>query len=237
MILKRIVKKLLLRYKKSIIVDVNSHINFNVKNESVNSKYPCTIYKSSCSLEIVNEGCNISQTICDGNIILGRFVSILGPGTIIKSVKEKIIIGSFSSIGQNVCIYDFNHSIQRVSSSMINGLVLKENFSQDLSSKTSVIIEEDVWIGSNTVILPGVKIGRGSVIGAGSIVTKDVPRYSIVFGNPAKVHSKRFDDEIIQYLEDLKWWDWSIEKIKINKHLFNANLDKCAIKEIKLQIL
>lgn len=231
--IKLFVKRGLLRHKKCIIIDKESDINFNVLNNSINPKYPCLIVKSNCSLEIVNEGCNISEAICVGNIILGRFVSILGPGTVIKSVMEKIQIGSFSSIGQNVSILDFNHLYKRITSSFIHHLIFKENFIADISTKGPVIIGEDVWIGSNSVILSGVKIGRGAVIGAGSIVTKDIPQYSIAVGNPAAVISKRFDDSIIEYLEKLKWWEWDIQRIFRNRELFNVNLNELNIHEIE----
>lgn len=230
--MKTIIKKLLLKFKKEIILDGSSKVNYSIVNNSINSKYPCRIIESKCNFEIVNEGCKISEARCYGDIILGRFVTITGPGTVIKALKEKIYIGSFSSIGQNVCIVDFNHLFERVSSSFIHHLIFEENFHKDLITKGPVVIEEDVWIGSNTVLLPGVKIGRGSVIGAGSIVTKDVPKYSVVYGNPAKVHSKRFDDEKIQYLEELKWWEWNIDEIVKNKHLFNVNLKDCNVDEL-----
>lgn len=230
--MKTIIKKLLLKFKKEIILDGSSKVNYSIVNNSINSKYPCRIIESKCNFEIVNEGCKISEARCYGDIILGRFVTITGPGTVIKSLKEKIYIGSFSSIGQNVCIVDFNHLFERVSSSFIHHLIFEEDYRTDLIGKGPVVIEEDVWIGSNAVILPGVKIGRGAVIGAGSIVTKDVPRYSIAYGNPAKIHSMRFDDKKIQYLEDLKWWEWSIDEIIKNKNLFGVNLKDYKVDEL-----
>lgn len=230
--MKLVFKRFLLKYKKSIILDKLSEVNFSVINNSINSKYPCRIIESKCSFEIVNEGCRISDAKCYGNIILGRFATITGPGTVIKSLKEKIYIGSFSSIGQNVCIVDFNHLFERTSSSFIHNLIFEEDFCKDLTTKGPVLIEEDVWIGSNTVILPGIVIGRGSVIGAGSIVTKDIPKYSIAFGNPAVVHSKRFDDDMINYLEELKWWEWDINKIVRNKNLFSIDLKKNNVNEL-----
>lgn len=230
--MKSIIKKLLLKYKKKIILDRFSEVNYGIVNNSVNPKYPCSIIESKCNFEIVNEGCKISEARCYGNIILGRFVTITGPGTVIKALKEKIYIGSFSSIGQNVCIVDFNHLFERVTSSFIHHLIFEKDFCNDLITKGPVVIEEDVWIGSNTVILPGITIGRGSIIGAGSVVTNDIPKYSIAYGNPAKVHTKRFDDEKTQYLEDLKWWEWSIDEIVKNKNLFSVNLKDYNVDEL-----
>jgi acetyltransferase-like isoleucine patch superfamily enzyme len=83
-------------------------------------------------------------------------------------------------------------------------------------SKGDVIIGNDVWIGYGVMILSGVTIGDGAVIGAGSVVTKDVEPYSIVAGNPARLIRKRFNDETIRKLLEIKWWDWPPEKIGKN---------------------
>jgi virginiamycin A acetyltransferase len=79
--------------------------------------------------------------------------------------------------------------------------------------KGDTVIGNDVWIGQNAVILPGVHIGDGTIIGASSVVGSDVAPYTIVIGNPAKVLRKRFDDELIGLLLKFKWWDKSIEEI------------------------
>ena len=81
-------------------------------------------------------------------------------------------------------------------------------------------IENDVWVGDSVIILPGVKVGTGSVIGAGSIVTKDVEPYTIVAGNPAKLIKKRFNNDRILELLNSKWWDWDDETIRKNKSFF-----------------
>lgn len=81
-------------------------------------------------------------------------------------------------------------------------------------------IGNDVWIGANVVILPGVKIGDGAVIAAGAVVTKNVAPYTIVGGVPAKPIRKRFDDQLIEILLKVKWWDWSEEEIDENIELF-----------------
>jgi len=86
-------------------------------------------------------------------------------------------------------------------------------------TKGSVEIENDVWIGWGVTILSGVRIGSGSVIGANAVVSKSVLPYSIVAGNPAIVVKKRFDDETIEALLRISWWDWTIEKIRENVKL------------------
>ena len=75
------------------------------------------------------------------------------------------------------------------------------------------MIGNDVWIGQNAVILPGVHIGDGAIIGANSVVGSDIDSYTIVVGNPARVLRKRFDDELIDLMLRFKWWDRSIEEI------------------------
>ena len=94
-------------------------------------------------------------------------------------------------------------------------------------TKGNVVIGNDVWIGTETIIMSGVIIGDGAVIGARAVVTKNVPPYTIVAGNPAKVVKRRFDDETIQRLLDVKWWSWSDLKIKeALPLLLNDEIDK-----------
>ena len=80
--------------------------------------------------------------------------------------------------------------------------------------KGDTIIGNDVWIGQNVTIMPGVHIGDGAIIGTNSVVAKDIPPYAIAVGNPCRVVRKRFDDELINILLKLRWWDKSIEEIE-----------------------
>lgn len=90
------------------------------------------------------------------------------------------------------------------------------------------IIGNDVWIGFDALIMPGVTIGDGAVIGARSVVTKDVASYTIVAGNPARIIRKRFDNNMIAKLLDLKWWNWDIGVIMKN---YDAIMD-CDLKKL-----
>ena len=98
---------------------------------------------------------------------------------------------------------------------------------EDLPLKGDTIIGNDVWIGQNVTILPGVHIGDGAIIGANSVVSKDVPAYHIACGNPCKIIRKRFDDELIDHLEKIQWWNWDEEKIFNNLEILcSGNLEE-----------
>ena len=83
----------------------------------------------------------------------------------------------------------------------------------ELPLKGDTVIGNDVWIGQNATILPGVRIGDGAIIGTNATVAGDVAAYTIVAGNPARIIRKRFDDELIDLLERFKWWDKTIGEI------------------------
>ena len=103
---------------------------------------------------------------------------------------------------------------------------------EDLPLKGDTVVGNDVWIGQNVTILPGVHIGDGAIIGANSLVSKDVPPYCIVGGNPCREIRPRFDKKLTEYLLNLKWWDWDSEKIFKNMDsLCSGDLNK--IKNIK----
>ena len=89
----------------------------------------------------------------------------------------------------------------------------------ELPSKGDTAIGNDVWIGYESVIMPGVKIGDGAMVGRKAVVVKDVPAYTVVGGNPARSIKQRFSDTEIAQLLEIRWWDWEIDKISRNINL------------------
>jgi virginiamycin A acetyltransferase len=92
--------------------------------------------------------------------------------------------------------------------------------------KHSIIVGNDVWIGNNVTILPGVKIGNGVTILTGAVVSKDIPDYAIVGGIPAEVINKKHNEETIQKMNRIAWWNWEEEKIKENCNDFYLPMDQ-----------
>ncbi len=123
-------------------------------------------------------------------ISIGNDVYI-GPYAMFSSLKG-IEIGKKVTVGPHVSIMAGNHNFREVGNYMFDVKYKRED--DDLP----VVIEDDTWIGCNVTILKGVKIGRGAIVGAGSVVTKNVPNYAIVAGNPAKIIKYRFTEEQIQ---------------------------------------
>lgn len=97
-----------------------------------------------------------------------------------------------------------------------NGWESAMNDLMNLPRKGDIVIGNDVWIGYDSLIMPGVKIGDGAVIAARSVVVKDIPPYTMVGGNPAVPIKQRFSNEEIEILLSIRWWDWKIEKITRN---------------------
>ena len=127
-------------------------------------------------------------------------------------------IGKFCQIAAGVefVMNGANHQMNAVSTFpfyTLEGWNMNPPEQSDLPLKGDTVIGNDVWIGQNAVILPGVHIGDGVIIGANSVVGSDVEPYTIVVGNPANVLHKRFDDELISVMLQFKWWDKSIEEI------------------------
>ncbi|MBM6884337.1 CatB-related O-acetyltransferase [Pseudoflavonifractor phocaeensis] len=166
----------------------------------------------------------VKPTITNPSIIVGEFtyiadsefeshVSHLYPWN-----DDRLIIGKFCQIAAGVefVMNGANHQMNAISTFpfyTLEGWDMAPPALSDLPLKGDTIIGNDVWIGQNAVILPGVHIGNGAIIGANSVVGSHVDDYTIVVGNPAKVLRKRFDDEMIALLLQFQWWDKSVNEI------------------------
>lgn len=132
---------------------------------------------------------------------------------------DKLIIGSFCSIGTGASFImagNQGHRHNWISSFPFYYMSEVEHLrdAQDgYKGAGDTIVGNDVWIGSEAMIMPGVKIGDGAVIGSRALVTKDVAPYTIVGGNPAKAIKTRFSEEDIKILLEIKWWEWDEEKL------------------------
>lgn len=139
---------------------------------------------------------------------------------------DQLIIGKFCSIASGVrFMLGGNHGHNYNNFSTYSFDMFDENFAS-YQCKGNTIIGNDVWIGYEALIMPGVQIGDGAVIAARSVVTKDIGPYEIWGGNPAKLIKKRFDQQIIDKMLKIKWWNWHIDKIKANlSNLIYINYD------------
>jgi acetyltransferase-like isoleucine patch superfamily enzyme len=133
------------------------------------------------------------------NIRTGHHVN-LGYRPILLATRSKITIGNYVMFGPEVTIRGGNHRIDLIGRYMMD----IKNHEKRPTDDLGVVIEDDVWVGTRAIILSGVTIGRGAVIAAGAVVTKSVPPYAIVGGNPAKIIRMRFlDDEILNHEKSL----------------------------------
>jgi virginiamycin A acetyltransferase len=179
--------------------------------------------------------CFIQNTVSNPNLIIGDYTYYDDPEDSedfernvlyhFPFVGDKLIIGKFCAIARGVkfIMNGANHKITGFSTYPFqifgNGWERVQPQADEFPFKGDTVIGNDVWIGYEAVIMPGVKIGDGAIVAAKAVVTKEVPPYSIVGGNPATLLRQRFSDETIKQLLEIAWWHWDIEKI-------TRNLDK-----------
>ncbi len=190
-----------------------SHLNY----PNPNSIYPIDGVKRTVYLKNI---------ITNPQIIVGDYTYYDDPQDVhnfeqnvlylFEFMGDKLIIGKFCQIATGVrfIMNGSNHAMNGFSTYPFK--VFGNAWSKaplEVVSKGDTVIGNDVWIGNGVTIMPGVQIGDGVIIGTNSVVTKDVEPYTIVAGNPAREIRKRFDDESIQLLLALKWWDWDVSKI------------------------
>jgi len=182
------------------------------------------IYHSSFNNEVhVAANADIRHSKIDTLSSVGRYTKITYSN-----------IGKYCAISWDCTINALSHPHNHFSISAfpyapyVGGFVNKS-----IRNIQKVNIKNDVWIGANCVILPGITIGNGAIIGSGAVVTKDVPDYAVVAGVPAKVIKYRFSENIINALLNLKWWDFDKHIIKKNIHLFQKELTIEVIESFK----
>jgi virginiamycin A acetyltransferase len=204
-----------------------------MKTPDPNILFPLPNYKKLCFLK---------NLIKNPNIIVGDYTyydDFENVENFEKNVKyhfdftgDKLIIGKFCMIATDVkfIMNGANHLSDAVSAYPF--AIFGKDWTNAMEgnsypNKGDVIVGNDVWIGYNATIMAGVKVGDGAIIAANSTVVKDVEPYSIVGGNPARGIKRRFSDETITKLLEIKWWDWDIERITANvQNLTGNNPDK-----------
>jgi virginiamycin A acetyltransferase len=192
----------------------------NMLHPDPNTTYPIAGYTKTCYLKNI---------ITKPQIIVGDYTYYDDQDDVhnfeknvyclFEFLKEKLIIGKFCQIASGVRFMTNggNHPLTGISTYPFK--VFGKSWADaphNIVSKGDTVIGNDVWLGNSAMIMHGVKIGHGAIIGTSALVTKDVEPYTIVGGNPAKLIRKRFDDETIDFLLELAWWDWPIEKITAN---------------------
>lgn len=198
--------------------------------------------------ENIRSLCFIKNVITRPNIIVGDYTYYDDDGGAedfekhvthhYEFIGDKLIIGKFCAIGKGVefIMNGANHRMNSASTYPFNimggGWERVTPSLKDLPIKGDTVVGNDVWIGQNVTVLPGVHIGDGAIIGANSVVSKDVQPYTVVGGNPIKLIRRRFDDGTTEFLLGLKWWDWSAEKIFKNLELLCSG-DLSKLKTLK----
>jgi acetyltransferase-like isoleucine patch superfamily enzyme len=150
---------------------------------------------------------------------IGRYTSI-GRNTKVNHAQ----IGRYCSVSWNVTIGATNHPFHTVSTHAFPYCAAIGFVGEDSLETAPAVIGHDVWIGANCVILPGVNVGHGAVIGAGAVVTKDLPAYAVAAGAPARVIRYRFSEALIKRLLRLQWWDLPDRLVKDHVALFQREL-------------
>lgn len=173
--------------------------------------------------------CYIRNTVRNPNIVVGEYTYYDDPDDSegfernvlyhYPFIGDRLVIGRFCAIarGAKFIMNGANHKLTGLSTYPFaifgNGWETAMPAPGDLPFKGDTIVGNDVWIGYEALIMPGVRIGNGAIVAARAVVTRDVPAYTIVGGNPARELRKRFAPETAARLEALAWWDWPVERI------------------------
>jgi virginiamycin A acetyltransferase len=176
--------------------------------------------------------CFIKNSVKNPNILIGDYTYYDDPEDSqnfernvlyhFDFVGDKLIIGKFCALARGVkfIMNGANHMLSGMSTYPFyifgNGWEKATPPPSDFPYKGDTVIGNDVWIGYDALIMPGVQIGNGAIISARAVVVSDVPPYAVVGGNPAKIIKMRFAPDVIAQLQAIAWWDWPLEKISAN---------------------
>lgn len=190
--------------------------------------------------------CFIKNTVRNPNILIGDYTYYDDPDDSenfernvlyhFPFIGDRLVIGKFCALarGTKFIMNGANHKLSGFSTYPFqifgNGWEKHAPQAGELPYKGDTIIGNDVWIGYDCLIMPGVKIGNGSIISSRSVVVNDVAPYTVVGGNPAQLIKPRFTPEVIATLEEIAWWNWPIEKIsKYLAYIVSADIDALKI--------
>lgn len=227
-------------YKNQLIglIDIrqNSNIKLSILKGNITIHKNTEIYESEIQGSVsIGSNCKVFKVNIYGNITIGRNTSLWGDNINIHQIINPVTIGSFCSIAKNVSIQEYNHNHKKMTSYFIGKNLFKEDWANEYVSNGEINIGNDVWIGDGVKILSGCQIGNGCLIAANAIANKTYPDYSIVAGVPGKVVGYRFDEETIQLLQEIKWWEWTekeiLDKKDFFKNIYNGNELKSILKE------
>lgn len=177
--------------------------------------------------------CFIRNTVKNPNIVVGEYTYYDDPEDSegfernvlyhYPFVGDRLVIGKFCAIarGARFVMNGANHKLSGISTYPFqifgNGWEKAMPKPGELPYKGDTVVGNDVWIGYDALIMPGVRIGNGAIVSTRAVVTSDVPAYAIVGGNPARIVRRRFDDDTVAMLESIAWWDWPVDRI--TRHL------------------
>ncbi|MBU4527406.1 MAG: CatB-related O-acetyltransferase [Hoeflea sp.] len=174
---------------------------------------------------------HLNQVIDHPNITVGDFSYYSGFSTpadyaaelapyLYPGAPERLTIGRFCQIasGTRIITSSANHAMNGFSTFpfAVFNQALIGSYGSEIGNQCDTVIGHDVWLGFESVVMPGVRIGNGAIIAARAVVTSDVPDYAIVAGNPARIIRMRFTSEVIARLLDIAWWDWDVDRIERN---------------------
>lgn len=168
----------------------------------------------------VADHARLHEVDVSGPVHIGRNSSLWGPGIFVLARGAPIHIGNFCSIARQVSLHGYGHDARRITTYYVGRNVLGRPIEDEVVTDGPVEIGHDVWIGAGAHVMAGVKIGTGAIIGAASVVTKDVPPYAVAVGAPARPVRFRFEEPVVERLLASRWWAWTHEEIRARQELF-----------------